>query len=433
MPDLTQYDMGQLGVNVDSSPIHKLDGELARAQNAIRNPLGVDGGITNRGGFSNLNGTATGASILGGVAVPLGNGPAIAVDTGGLHLSSYDGVSAASSVWVRTRNAFSTAVAVTVPGDTSGVRSIWGTGITFPAGESPLTGVEYLGRIYYPGGVYTVGTESVPIRVFDGTVDYELARIQPTTTLGVLYMAVCQGTIYITTLDSGSTDANWVGRVFSLNPDNGALTQIGPALTTGYLPTAVAMFNNDLFVAGSKQTTTSEAHIFKIRPGVDAAWTDDETLAADQFNVTGMYAWNGFLYFSVYAADGVAPKIVRRNLAGTYSTVKTFTAGVGTTAGSGNFALFLDHLYTSFFDGVTDDGVWRSADGTTWTKVATNAPLGGNMFATQTAVYVFAGPNFSKSTNGTTFSTSASWATLAGISANFNLVVGVIPATAEAT
>lgn len=432
MPELTQYDLGKLGVNVDSSPIHKLDGELSRAQNAIRNPLGADGGLTNRGGFSNLNGTATGASILGGVAVPLGDGPSSSPDTGGLHIGTYDGVSAASSVWVRTRDRYTTAAAVSVPGDGPAARAVWGSALTFPVGNSPFVGVEFLGKIYYPGGLFTSGSESVPIRVFDGVVDYELSRIQPTTTRGVLHMSVHQGTIFLTTLDSGTTDADWIGRVFSLDPDTGHLTQIGPALTTGYIPTAVAFFNNDLFVAGSKATSTTEAHIFKIRPGVESVWTDDETLSADQFHVVGMFPWNGFLYVTAQAASGVAPLIARRNLAGTYATVKTFTAGVGLEAGAGNFVVFQDHLYTTFFDGVTDDGVWRTADGTTWVKVST--VLGAYLFSTPTALYNFPGNStVFVSTNGTSFGSAIDWGTLAGVSANFLFVAGVIPPAADVT
>lgn len=400
MPSLTQYDLGKFGVNVDSSPIHKLDGELSRAQNAIRNPnVGAEGGITNRDGMSNLNGTATGGSVLGGVAVPLGNGPGsstsaapaeillVASDDNGNAAVYYDRWSKSTdygTTWTAPTYPLGLAcdttfdtIEILIPGRNTGVSS----------GLPVLRACVFNNRLYYASDNYTSGSESVPIRVFDGVSDYEFARIQPTTTKGIIAMVVSRGTIYVTTYDSGTTDADWVGRVFSLDPTTGHLTQIGPALTTGYLPTAVAMFNNDLFVAGSKQTKTAEAHIFKIRPGVEVAWTDDETLEADHYAVSHMYPWNGYLYIAPSSRVTVAGHIVRRNLAGTYANVKTFAVTGTNRNGLANFVEFKGALVNCVDNDSTDAGVWYSTDGTTWAKL-TGADW-GFLVASRHICYVF--------------------------------------------
>ncbi len=65
------YDLGSLGVNVDSDPISIKDQEFRLAQNTIRDPLGDDSGIRKRPGFASFNGSLASGEVLGGVGVPL--------------------------------------------------------------------------------------------------------------------------------------------------------------------------------------------------------------------------------------------------------------------------------------------------------------------------------------------------------------------------
>jgi hypothetical protein len=71
MPTLTLFNFGAEGVNVDASDLHMKDGELRKAQNAISDPLGNQGGLKNRPGLTRFNALAANGSILGGISVPL--------------------------------------------------------------------------------------------------------------------------------------------------------------------------------------------------------------------------------------------------------------------------------------------------------------------------------------------------------------------------
>lgn len=73
MEILTNYGIGDKGVNVDSSNLHMDDAELRQAQNVIKDPLQSDGAINNRPGLINFNLIAAVGPILGGIGVPLLN------------------------------------------------------------------------------------------------------------------------------------------------------------------------------------------------------------------------------------------------------------------------------------------------------------------------------------------------------------------------
>lgn len=73
MGQLSIYNLGQNGVNVDKSSLHLDPSELRKAQNIIPDPLGVDGGLKNRPGLEHFNANAAAGSILGGIGVPLLN------------------------------------------------------------------------------------------------------------------------------------------------------------------------------------------------------------------------------------------------------------------------------------------------------------------------------------------------------------------------
>jgi hypothetical protein len=68
---LKLYQLGTMGVNVDSDPISLKDQELRLAQNAIRDPLGNDSGLKKRPGLLIFNTILTVGIILGGIGVPL--------------------------------------------------------------------------------------------------------------------------------------------------------------------------------------------------------------------------------------------------------------------------------------------------------------------------------------------------------------------------
>lgn len=65
------FKLGDLGLNLCSSPIHVEDGELSTAQNTVFSPIRAKRGIAKRPGMSAVNGTATASSVLGFVSIPL--------------------------------------------------------------------------------------------------------------------------------------------------------------------------------------------------------------------------------------------------------------------------------------------------------------------------------------------------------------------------
>lgn len=71
--EISLFSLGSRGVNTDLNPLQLADEQLTKAQNAISNPLGVEGGLTNRPGLIELNGSAAAGSVLGGIGVPLIN------------------------------------------------------------------------------------------------------------------------------------------------------------------------------------------------------------------------------------------------------------------------------------------------------------------------------------------------------------------------
>lgn len=68
---LKVIDIGAGGVNVDADPLSILDQELRRAQNAIRDPLGNDSGLSKRPGLGVWNTSDAAGTILGGIGVPI--------------------------------------------------------------------------------------------------------------------------------------------------------------------------------------------------------------------------------------------------------------------------------------------------------------------------------------------------------------------------
>lgn len=70
---LSVYNLGQGGVVIDKSALHGDDTELRNAQNAIRDPLGVEGGLKNRPGLVKFNTNVAAGAVLGGIGVPLTN------------------------------------------------------------------------------------------------------------------------------------------------------------------------------------------------------------------------------------------------------------------------------------------------------------------------------------------------------------------------
>lgn len=394
MAPLKNNVLGKLGVNVDKSPLHLDPGELTQSQNAIRDRLGVDGGLKNRPGLTKLNSVAGAGSLLGGTAMPVAG----LVDNATLYIAQKSGGGAKQ--WWTSSNLY-------VSSSQSTQIAAWNDPADIQAslGDIGHAGAFYNGQLYYAAGGYTVGSQSAPIRVFNGTDDRELTKLLPTTAKGIVSMIVAAGNLYVLTLDSGSSDADWVGRVFKLEA-NGHLTQIGSAIPTGYIPTALASHNGLLFVGGTRTTVTNSAQIFRINPLDETSWTTEATFAANDYAVTALKSFRGLLYATTKNGGGVTKgKINQRSIAGAWSQVDPTINNTGSFESLEVFGSFLYASSRNYNAAANTAVIRRSSDGTTWATVANSASTTGygHLVAIGLRLFSFFGTGIQHTTNGTAY------------------------------
>lgn len=255
----------------------------------------------------------------------------------------------------------------------------WAASETAMLGGSPGAGCVTQNRLVFPASNYTVGTQYPPIHVFDGSFDHLLCRLPPTTSdtvpKAVMSMLAANGTIYLTTFDSGTTSVTWSGRVFQLDLDSAVLTPIGVPFTGGDMPYALAWHMGRLWV-GTNNGIGTVGKVYYFRPGIDTAWTLDHLTATDTAGgVDSMTSYLGKLYVGTDNAAGSRGKVLQRDSSGVYTVSET---GSGGTAIVNNgylaMAVFKGVLYASYWNhDATAIAKIRAFDGTTWTTAFTGA------------------------------------------------------------
>lgn len=288
------------------------------------------------------------------------------------------------SGWYWSLTGFGGASVVTSGGSPANPRSwtdiaTWATGGRAVLGGSPGAMCVSNNRIFYPATGYTVGTAFPLLRMFDGRKDIQLTQLPPTTTnvvpKAVISMLSANGTIYLTTWDTGTSSADWAGRVFQLDAVTGILTALGTVFASGELPYALAWHMGRLW-CGTTNGIGTVGNVYYFRPGQDTAWTSDHTCAQ---GVDALVSFNGKLYVGVDAAAGARGKVLVRDTAGAYTTSQT---GAGGTAAVNNgylaLRVFQNNLYASYYNA---DAPLVSRiekfDGTTWTTAYTG--VGGTL------------------------------------------------------
>jgi hypothetical protein len=227
------------------------------------------------------------------------------------------------------------------------------TGSAGVFGGFPGPACQFGNRMVYAPGGYTVGTDLPTIRNFDGVSDREVASLPKTATggipKGVVTMLSANGTVYLTTLDSGTSASDFAGRVFELDMESGNLTQIGSAFSSGQLPYCLAWHNGRLWMgtnSGAPGTTVGKIYYMR-QDGVDTDWTIENTLTAAC--AVCMLSYRGLLYIGCSASAGNSAKVLVRGVDNAYTTSRT---GAGTAANNAFLAmtLFGDSLYTSYWN-----------------------------------------------------------------------------------
>lgn len=373
MSNLAVYNLGELGVNTDKSPLHLEDGELTSAQNAMKDPLGVLGGLVKRPGLAKFNSVAGAGSIAGGIGVPL-----VKVNTRSIFVGN-ENSSGVGVGWVTSTTGFTTsAAAVTVPQspvDYVKVSGFYGGGI-FQGRTAGTAGIPFNNVMIYAGNTYTQGTDAPPMRSYDGVTDKEIGRVPTNPSIGVPTQAVmsvlnANGTIYLSTYDSGTTSADFKGRVFQFTPSTGVFTPLGPTFPAGYLPYALAWHAGRLWVGTSSQDITFVGRVYWFRPGIDTAWTLDFSTAAGIGDIVTMLSFRGELYAGTAAKSGSSAIVTKRSSLGVWGTVDT-----GADTGAQNYysgaVLFNNAFYISYIDSSSTNILRiRKFDGTIWSTAYT--------------------------------------------------------------
>lgn len=246
-------------------------------------------------------------------------------------------------------------------------------------GGSPAASCSINNHLVYPARIYTVGTDHPPIRIFNGKADSELCQV-PSTALdvvpnAVMSMLAANGTVYFSTWDTGTTSADWRGRVFQLDPETGVQTVLGLRFAAGELPYALAWHMGRLW-CGTNNGIGTVGKVYFFRPGIDTVWTLDHSTATETTGgVTAMQSYLGKLYVATDNAAAAFAKLLVRDSLGVYTTSDT---GTGGTARVNNGYLALQvlgaNLYASYWNNdTTPVSKIRKFDGTTWTTAYTGA------------------------------------------------------------
>lgn len=243
--------------------------------------------------------------------------------------------------------------------------------------SNPLFGypghaIAFQNRMIYATGDYTIGTDLPPIRVWNGTSDYQLAVI-PKDGSGnipkcITTISNADGSIYLGTWDTGTSNADVAGRILKLDPNSGQLTNVGNVNSlTGYIPWALKFHNGELWT-GLHRSDTSAGRIYRIKPNEQTTWTQDRDLTTDSVGpCTVIESYKGKMYFGSAAASGTFAKFGSRDTTGTYSLLYTGTGGTAQNY-NGFYAatVFGDNLYFSYWNpDATEVSLIKKYDGTT--------------------------------------------------------------------
>lgn len=368
---LNIYDVGGGGVNLVKNPLQLADNELTKGQNVEFIPdagTGGQGALTKRGGLAALNSAALAGSVLGLV---------------GLNLETTYTRTLYAARGSEDANAFLISTNGTTWTDSSSPID--------PATFDKYTDANtqrdarrhtaYKNFIIYPSDEYTQDTDNPPIALWDSTNALEIGEITigPSATaltpaFAITDLITANGIIYFAVHDPGGSAPDLAGRVMSLDLQTGVIEQIaapfgsGTGEETGGYPSALAFYQNQLFVGLNGSTTTNGiGKIVRCFPTLDTTWTDDVTNLNS--HISSLCVFAGDLYAGVQSSVSDGATISKRTAStGAWTTVATSSGGA---AGNGHYAsltLYDDAIYcVEYWSGGTDIvHILRSTDGSSW-------------------------------------------------------------------
>ncbi len=292
-----------------------------------------------------------------------------------------------------------------------GAISTWASTTAAWLGGSPAATCNVENDLIYPPESYAQGVDYPPIRIFDGRQDRLLTTV-PITDVGgvpqaVMSMLNANGTCYFSTFDSGTTSANWRGRVFQVDPATGIITTLGTKFAAGEMPYCLAWHMGRLW-CGTNNGAGANSKVYYFRPGIDTVWTQDTDLSGSSLGAAAsMVSFQGKLYVGTTRAAAVRGLVVVRDTAGVWSTVETGSGGTAqTNNGYISMRVFNNVLYAAYWNNDTPaiSKIRSTVDGTTWTTpYSTILKPWIMMFEDNAYLYVIGG---GKSLAGTILSTA---------------------------
>lgn len=253
----------------------------------------------------------------------------------------------------------------------------------FSANEAFAQGGTGLTAVYNNHLIYArkYGNGSAGINVFDGLSDRRLVNIPPnsdgTEIIDIMSVVQTGGNIYVTTLDDGTNDTNWSGRVFQLDVAAGTLSQLGATFTGGQVPYAVCWYNGRLYVGTNPgDPTNATGFIYSMLPGYDTTWTEEYDISTGDAGIGGvtcMFEFGGKLYFGTNGEEGVSAEILSRSALGAFAWVTE--NGDGSAAENNAYLSMCEfdgYLYASYWSEDLVSSIVRTSNGTAWTTVHTS-------------------------------------------------------------
>jgi hypothetical protein len=256
--------------------------------------------------------------------------------------------------------------------------NLYATGAAGYLGGSPGPGVTVDNFFYYAGNDYTVGSSQPTIRVFDGESDRLVINIPDVAgvkTVAIMSMLAVGTVIYLTTMDSGTSNSTFTGRVFSFDPISGTLTQLGTQFTGGEVPYSLCWHMNRLFM-GTNKTSGAGGKIYWFRPGIDTAWTTDYTLATSTVGgCLSLASYQGQLYVGSDCPNAAFAKVLVRDTTGAYTTSLTASSGAAKlNNGFPSMYVYNNSLYAAYWnpDATAVSLIYKLSNGI-WTVSYTGA------------------------------------------------------------